>query len=212
MTSEERFFIAHRIVRFTYRVLFKIFFRFKIYGASHVPDQGACIIVANHVSFLDPPVVAGSVRTRVYRFLARDTLYKGWLAKSYFKHMQCIPLDRTKGDIAAFRSIFKILAKGGAVALFPEGTRSSDGTLQKGKRGIGFLIAKSKVPIIPMYVAGTFYALPRGAKWFRFTKISAHYGAPLYPKDFGEDLIAAGKYDEIVEEVMRQIKSLKPSL
>ena len=95
------------------------------------------------------------------------------------------------------------------MGIFPEGTRSSDGELQQAKGGVGFLIAKAGVPVVPAYVQGTFNAYPRGAKWIRPSKISVTYGTPIPPSEISALGDGRGSYDAIAALVMARIAALR---
>jgi 1-acyl-sn-glycerol-3-phosphate acyltransferase len=118
-------------------------------------------------------------------------------------------LDRTKGDIGAMKAALGVLKEGGILCLFPEGTRTPDGRLQAVKGGIGFLIAKAAVPVVPVYIAGSFRAFPRGARWMRPTKIMVYYGAPLQPPDWASLAGRKGGYEQIAGLVRERIAQLE---
>ena len=139
-------------------------YRMRVFGREHVPARGGAIIAANHCSYLDPPVMGGANSRRVVHFLARDTLLSNPIAKWFFPRVAVIPLDRTKGDLGALKKAIAILKEGRVVGLFPEGTRSPDGRMRAAKGGIGFLIAKSEVPVVPLHISGTFAAFPRARR------------------------------------------------
>lgn len=184
--------------------------RFSARGAEHVPVTGGCIICSNHASFLDPPIVGVGIRHRQVRFMARDTLYGNRFMNWLLKRIGVIPLDRTRGDIAALRKAIQILKSGAVVGLFPEGTRSADGQLQEPKGGIGFLIAKAGVPVVPAYISGSFHAYPRGARFVRPTKVSIVYGPPIPPETLAHLAEADDGYEQIARFVMEKIAALRP--
>lgn len=138
------------------------YFRFRSYGSENVPGTGGCILTPNHVSFLDPPMVGIGMRHRVVHFMARDNLFDVPVLGWWYRKIGTIAIDRTKGDLAALRTALNGLKRGEVVCLFPEGTRSLDGELQQPKGGVGFLIAKAGVPVVPVYVDGTYRAWPKG--------------------------------------------------
>ena len=88
-------------------------------------------------------------------------------------------IDRDRGDLGAMKTAIKRLKEGDVVGIFPEGTRSPDGTIQEAKGGIAFLLAKAAVPVVPMYIAGTFQAFPKGAKKFAPSRITVNVGKPI---------------------------------
>jgi 1-acyl-sn-glycerol-3-phosphate acyltransferase len=182
----------------------------EVHGVENVPASGACIIASNHASYLDPPAIASCVR-RVVRFLGRDTLMRTPFAKWVFRELRVVPIDRTKGDIAALRRGLRVLEEGGVLGLFPEGTRTLDGNLQKAKGGIGFLISKGHAPVVPVYVVGTFDAYPKGAKRAKCSKVRLFYGKPISVAEV--EAIGKGreKYGEVAELVMSRIAALRPT-
>ena len=178
-------------------------------GREHAPAVGGVIFAANHCSYLDPPVLGCAVPKRIVHFMARTTLQSNWLATFFFKHAQIIPIDRNKGDLAALKKTISALKQGAAVGIFPEGTRSKDGRLQSAKGGIGFLIAKGNVPVVPVYLSGTFRALPRGAGKIKRTRISAHFGKPILPEELLAVMPEKGDYQAVGDLVMQRIQALQ---
>ena len=152
-------------------------------NAKHVKDiikeswkEGGVLIVANHASYFDPPVIGVSYGKKT-AFLARKTLFKkgffGWL----YPKLNAIPVDQDGPDMSSLKRIIKELKNGNPVLIFPEGQRSVDGTILPGEAGVGLVIAKSKAPVLPMRIFGAFEAFPRGAKIPKFfTKITVSVG------------------------------------
>jgi 1-acyl-sn-glycerol-3-phosphate acyltransferase len=184
--------------------------RFSSRGAEHVPAAGGCVICANHASFLDPPVVGVGVGHRQVRFMARDTLFKGRFMSWLLPAIGVIALDRTRGDISALRNAIQSLKSGAVIGLFPEGTRSPDGQLQEPKGGVGFLIAKAGVPVVPAYINGTFRAYPKGARFIRPSKVSITYGPPISPAEVAALAEQDEGYAQIARLVMARIAALRP--
>jgi 1-acyl-sn-glycerol-3-phosphate acyltransferase len=204
----------YRFCRFLFRVYFRLYHRGKIYNADRLPDDGAFILAGNHVSFLDPPFFGQACRRAAY-YLARDTLFRnpvaGWVLRSW----NCVPISRGRADIGAMRTVLRLLGEGKAVLMFPEGTRSKDGKLQEARAGIGMIVARAKVPVVPMRIFGTDRALPRGVSVPRPAQVTIKFGEPFsypFPQDYeqlrGEGL--RGLYQEIGCEIMRRIAALKP--
>jgi 1-acyl-sn-glycerol-3-phosphate acyltransferase len=187
----------------------KIWERFESRGGENVPRTGGCVIASNHVSFLDPPAVCCGMRHRVVRFLARDTLFKPGIPRWFLLNVACVPLDRTRGDVGALRTAIGLLRDGHVIALFPEGTRSPDGELKPAKGGVGFLIAKAAVPVVPAYVDGSYAAYPKGAKRIKRGKVRIFYGKPIEPSEFAQFGHSRDAYDKIGQLVMSRIAALK---
>lgn len=166
------------------------------------------MLASNHVSYLDPAAVSCGTGRRKAWFLARNTLFGGrpWM----FEALHCIPLNRDQGEVGALRKSISFLKSGHVLALFPEGTRSLDGTLQKGQSGIGFIVAKAGVPVVPTLVEGTFKAYPKGARGIKPCKVRVTYGPPITPEEF--QALGGGRegHEKISELIMERIAALVP--
>ena len=185
-------------------------YRMRVVGREHVPARGGAVIVANHCSYLDPPVMGGANSRRVVHFLARDTLFSNPIAKWFFPRVGVIALDRTKGDLGALKKALAMLKEGKVVGLFPEGTRSPDGQMRDPKGGIGFLIVKSDVPVVPMHITGTFAAFPKGASKFRPSRVAIRIGPAISPEEIRAAMPARNDYDAVGALVMQRIAGLAP--
>ena len=196
------------ISRFGVWVALKLKYRMKVEGARNVPRTGGAVLVANHCSYLDPPVMCCCSKNRIVHFMARDTLFSSGFAKWYFNSVRVIPLDRTRGDLAALRKAISMLKDGHVIGLFPEGTRSPDGQMRKAKGGIGFLIAKGDVPVVPIHISGTFDAFPKGSSRFRPARITARVGKPLQPEEIRAAMPEKGDYEAVGALIMGRIAEL----
>lgn len=201
-----------RVYQFSTRI-FKLFLliwhRLKIRGVENIPDEGGVLIASNHASFLDPPVVGVGYRGRPIHFMARDTLWNSKFGKWWMDHVGCIPVSRGTGDVRALKLTIKALREGKVVSMFPEGTRSEDGELQKAKGGIGFIIEKSGCSVVPAYIDGTYKAHPKGSKWIKPCKVTVTYGEPITQEDF--QALGSGRdaYDRHAALIMERIADLK---
>lgn len=167
--------IVWRLIMATVHVLYVTVWPTRVFGRDRVPRQGRVLIVANHQSFLDIPLVCKGVLHRHVAFVARDTLaHTRWL-KFVLKHTGAILIDRTRGDRAALRAMARHLEAGDAVAIFPEGTRSPDGQLGQPKKGALLAARMAKAPILPCAVEGTLQAWAKGCKP-RPARIAVHFG------------------------------------
>lgn len=208
MTESDRKFPVYRVARVVSRLYFQLHNRFESIGSEHVPATGGCIIAANHASFLDPPALGSGLPHRIIRFMARDSLYKKGFVHWFLLSLATIPIAREKGDIAALKRAIQLLKEGHCLGLFPEGTRTLDGNLQTAKGGIGFLIAKAGVPVVPTYVAGTFAAYPRGAKRIGRDPIRILYGRPILPSEIQSLGTGKDAYEQVAALVMARIAEL----
>lgn len=192
-----------------YSIFFKLFLRRKVVGRHNVPGKGAFIFASNHASYFDPPLLGTSI-SRPMAYMARDTLFNTALAKWALRKVNAFPVRREEGDIKAIKDALGVLRGGMPLALFPEGSRTEDGELKEAKPGIGFIVAKAGVPVVPAYIKGSFEALPKGAKKVRYVPVTVYIGEPI---QFGPDELAgaSGKeaYQKISDHIMAKIAEIK---
>ena len=193
------------IFRNILKLLFKIFFRLKIVGSANCPKTGPLIIAPNHTSFFDPLIASFAV-PRPLNFMARDSLFRNRIFGNIIKSMNAFPLKREGADVGAMRSAIDKLCNGKAVLIFPEGTRSKDGNLGEPRAGIGLLAASAGANILPCYIKGSREALPKGAIFPRFKKITVYVGKPL---KIDKNKSEKECYIQIAEDTMKAIKALK---
>ncbi len=197
------------------RAVFRVVFRARFYGAEQVPRSGPVILAANHASYLDPPLVGAGLRRKVH-FLARHTLFDSPLLRAVLRSWEVVPVDRDGAGAAGLKAILDRLRAGGAILLFPEGTRTHDGRLQRARAGIGLVIAKSTCPVVPVRIFGTDEAWSRHQRWPRPHRLVVNYGAPL---DFAAGRALArtadkarlkALYQEMADSLMARIAALPP--
>lgn len=192
------------------RAIYTIGFRGRVLGQENLPRTGAFLIASNHASFIDPPVV-GCMVPRQICFFARKTLWKPGIASWWLDTVGTIPVDRDGGqDVSALKRVLRALKEDKGLILFPEGTRSPDGQLQTPKAGVGFIVCRSQVPVVPVRIFGSFEAFGRGVKLPRFgTPISIVFGRPIPPERY--DAPAAGKerYQIASDRIMAEIARLQ---
>lgn len=188
-------------------IFFKLYLGFKTYGRENVPKTGPFILVSNHQSYLDPILLGTSIHRNLY-YLARSTLFKHPVCAVIMKGMHCISLKRDSGNVAALKVAIRTLKSGRPIVLFPEGTRTKGKGLKRGKPGVGFIVAKAGVPVVPAYVKGSFEAMPRQAKTLRRRPVSVHIGKPV---TFSEDFFRThGKeaYQKVSDVLMQKIREI----
>ncbi len=188
-----------------FRAVARGFFDFRVIGAENLRFDGPAIIASNHVSFLDPPFVGQAFDEPLY-FFARKTLFDHPIAGKVLREWQTIPIDRDKPDTASLKATIRLLKSGKKVLMFPEGTRSPDGQLQKGEAGVGLFLAKTGAPVLPVRIFGSYEAYPRGAKFLRPSSITLVVGQKYQPDlsaSHGRDL-----YQAVADEDMHRISGL----
>jgi len=182
--------------------LAKTFFSYRVIGAENLIEEGPCIIAANHCSYLDPPLVGVAFRRGIH-YLARKTLLDWPVLGPIFPQLNVIPVDQKNADRSALMGAIRVVREGGAVLIFPEGTRSPDGHLQAGQPGIGMIAAKTGAPVLPARITGSFEAFPRGdtGKAMRAVPITVSFGPALI---FGT-AAARTDYQRLSDDVMQAI-------
>ena len=195
------------------KIIARLFFSLRVVHPERMIEEGPLIVASNHQSFVDPPLVGICSKRDLY-YLARKTLLNIPLLGKLLPHINVIPVDRDGNDMSALKTIIRLIRSGKGVVLFPEGTRSPDGYLQRGKQGIGLIIAKSKAPVQPVRVFGAFEAFPKGSGKISATPLTVVIGEPLRftpeeldPASCGGDERAL--YQKLSDRVMEAIAELQ---
>lgn len=168
--------------RFAIRVAARIFFGIRYTGVENIPQAGTVLLVANHQSHLDPPLIgAGIPRTASY--LARSTLFRPRPFARLLRSFGAIPLDLAR-PLGGLKEALRRLQAGDAVLVFPEGTRSPDGEIHPFQKGFRMLAVRSQAMIVPVAIEGSFLAWPRWRRLPRPGRVQVHFGPPLFPQDY----------------------------
>lgn len=200
---------------FAFRSLFALCFRARYYNWEQVPARGPVILASNHASFLDPPLIACGLR-RPISFLARESLFRFPVIASLLRAWYVVPVDRDGGSASGLRVILGRLLAGGAIILFPEGTRTRDGHMQMARAGIGLIVIKSTAPVVPVRVFGSYEAYGRGRRLPSFRRLAVKYGRPLYFEALRLEAATCSKawqkeiYQQVSDEIMTSIAALQP--
>jgi len=200
--------LFYECVRVTADWFFSTFYDYSTSGMRNVPLTGSAIFAANHISFYDPPAIGSQVH-RPFNYFARDTLYKGFFGKALLK-LETIPVARNNADVKSLKALFKALKKKGAVAMYPEGTRSADGKLAEPKPGAGMIACKSKATVIPTRIFGTFEAFGRNHKLPTLGgPIHIAYGKPMTTAEIDPGKDHPERYLEASRRIMAEIAKLE---
>ncbi len=202
--------LFYRITCDFFELFLKTSNQLKVIGSGNIPLAGGLIVASNHSSYLDPPAVGAATRLqRTTHFMARDTLFVKPLMGWFLRNVGVIALDREKGDVRAMRTAIQLLKGGGSVALFPEGTRSEDGTLQPAKPGIGFLVAKGQTPVLPVYVHGSYAAWSKSSGGLKHLPITVIIGRLITREEIQRCGKGREAYAKIGELIMERIAESK---
>lgn len=203
--------MIYSIVKFILKFAFKILFRWEIYGRENLPMSSGAILAANHTSFLDPLLIGAPIPRKAY-FFARSDVFRPRLWGWFLKQLHSIPIERDEPSLSSIKAVLTLLRSGEIVVMFPEGTRISGRRLGEAKGGLGMMVAKSAVPVIPAYISGAASALPKKAKMIRLKKIKIIYGRPLYLTPLLEGTCRRDGFQRISDRVMTEIGALKKRL
>ena len=193
--------------------LMRLIFRPWVEGLENVPRHGGAILAVNHLSYSDWLFLPLVLPRRV-TFVAKAEYFegpgfKGWMQKTFFSGAGQVPIDRTSGSAAkgAIKTQLRLLSEGHVCGIFPEGTRSHDGKLYRGRTGVARLALESKVPVIPVAVIGTDVIAPPGKVFGRRVRAGVKFGEPLdfsrYEGMEDDRYILRAITDEIMYEIMR---------
>jgi 1-acyl-sn-glycerol-3-phosphate acyltransferase len=187
--------------------LMRLWFRLESRGREHVPATGPVLVVSNHQSVLDPPLIGGAAPRRL-SFLAKAELFRIPLLGRLIHALGARPVRREGADAQALRTALATLQAGEALLVFPEGTRSETGRLGEAKAGAGMLAVLSGAPVVPVYIAGTGRSLPRGGAVPRPVKVRVRFG-PAMRFEAARGDVRKERYREVAGQMMHAIHCLQ---
>jgi 1-acyl-sn-glycerol-3-phosphate acyltransferase len=190
------------------KLLASLFLSFRVVHPERMIESGPLILAVNHQSYFDPPL-AGICSRRAVWYLARKNLLEWPFFGPLFPDMNVIPVERDGNDMSALKIVIRKIKEGHGVVLFPEGTRSLDGNLQPAKPGIGLVIAKTRAPVLPMRIFGSFDAFPKGSNLPLMRPVTVVIGKPLRFSEKEVEPADRATYQKLSDRVMDAIAALK---
>lgn len=199
--------LVYRVCRNLSRALAEAALSYRVINEERIIEHGGVLICCNHVSYLDPPL-AGIAWKGPVHYLARKTLLSNPVSRWLFPRLHVVPIDQERAGFAGLKTIIKALQEGNRVLIFPEGSRSPSGQLQAAEPGTGLVVAKAKVPVIPMRLFGAHEALPQGSGRFQLKTVTAVIGEPIR---FDQEELPQGKdaYQQISDRILAAIAALE---
>ena len=192
----------------------KLLWRPRVEGLDNLPDEGPVIVASNHLSFADSLVIP-IVAPRKVTFLAKAQYFngtgvKGAVSRGFFGGLGMIPVDRddTRAALASLDIALDILSEGGAFGIYPEGTRSRDGRLYRGRTGVAHLALTSGAPVVPVGLTGTQDIQPVGSNLPRLAKVTVRFGEPLHFQQQYDGVPVGRARREVTDQVMNAIQKL----
>ncbi len=195
-----------------FSALYHFFLIKEVRGNENLPKRGGFIIAANHMSYLDIPslsfIIHKSIKKEA-RYIAKKELFYNPIMRYLLETAETIPVDRGKKDGNVFKEAITYLKKGGVIAIYPEGTRTLTGKIQKGKTGVARLALWAKVPVVPVGIKGTFELMPSGRILPKLKKsIIVNIGKPLYFNKYYGKKITKRLIRGITDAIMKNILNL----
>ena len=192
----------YKIFKIICRLWFGAILRTKVVGTENIPKNGAFILAANHVSNWDPPFL-GTFIDREINYMGKEELFKNPIMAWICRNLHVFPVKRGAADKNAIKTALKLLKDGKCFGIFPEGTRSKDGTLGKAQNGVSLIAAMSKAPIIPAAIVNTEKIFSRDEF---FPQTAVIYGSPMKFSGSTKDKDAL---EDFAQEIMNEIAKLK---
>lgn len=186
---------------------FNVFGRLEVSGRECVPPYGPLIVVANHLSYNDPPVLVPSI-PRPLDFLGKKELFEKPISRWVMRGFRVHPLDRSAAGLEAMRTALDLLARDRAVVLFPEGHVSPDQTMHKGQAGAAYLAIKTQAPVLPVGIYGTEKFHPKRMA-FPLCRFHVNIGQPFTPPVI-EGKVSRDAVNSVLDLIMGRIAALLP--
>ncbi len=190
--------MLYRFIRGIAKCMMYLFFPYKRTGTEHIPEKGPVIFCCNHISNLDPPLLAISTKRKVH-FMAKAELFRIPILGGLLQRLGTFPVKRGAGDRQALKKAIQLLKDGHTVGIFPEGTRSKTGEMGQFHVGAALIALKGRAPIVPVAICGSY-------RLFRPVKIV--YGAPIDITPFLKEKVGTATARKVTELVVNEIRSL----
>ena len=197
--------MLYGFLQYFFRLIFYTLFRTRVYGRENIPAEGAVILAANHASNIDPPLMASLIE-RPVSYMAKIELFENPIFGAAIRRCHAFPVKRGESDRGAIKAAVTVLKEGRVLGLFPEGTRSKTGQLQKAEAGVALIAAMTGAPIVPVAILNTHRIFANGGL---LPQLRIMYGAPM---SFQGDRKSKEALDIFSAEIMSHIAQMKDEL
>jgi 1-acyl-sn-glycerol-3-phosphate acyltransferase len=205
-----------RLAQIFFRIYFFIYHRVSVKGLTELKKFLAArngkpvILAANHESYLDPPLV-GMLYPRAIRFIAWDGLFKVPLFASLIRALGAVPVNQQNKNSAAnlLRDVIGFIRNGYSVLIFPEGERSPDGNLRPLEGGVALIALKTEIPIVPVWIDGTFEAYPILRKFPRPYRVAVTFGEPIFTEDLPVDMPEKERRRTLLDSLEHSLEAMR---
>ena len=203
--------VVYDVLKLVLSPLFRVFFRVRVTGAENIPEDGGVIIASNHQAFCDSLFIPLVVPRRL-TFVAKADYFKSWKTRWFFRAIGQIPMERGggKASMQSLNDALGVLERGGALGIYPEGTRPPDDRLHRGRTGVARLIVAAQCPVLPVGIRGTREVQPIGKRMLRlFKTVEIRFGEPIdFCARYGDRLDDRMVLRQITDELMFEISEL----
>lgn len=189
----------YKTFRFIANIIFKIIYRIEIINKDKIPKEGRFLLCSNHMSIFDP-VILSTIVPREIAWMGKKELFENKFSAKLFHRLGVFPVDRNETELSTIKHSMKILKNEGVLGIFPEGTRVKEMNMENAKPGVALIGIKTKSPILPVYIEGTYKP---------FSKLKVIFGDPFdFSESYGERL-TTNDYKIYGQEILSTIYSLK---
>lgn len=198
--------MLYPILKFILGIAFKLFYRITVTGLDNVPSEGPVILVANHASVLDPLVLGVALKRRIV-FMGKAELFRIPVLRTVIRALGAFPVRRGQVDREAWTTAIATLKDGKVLGIFPEGTRTEDGTIGEAQSGAARLALKTGAVVVPVGIQGTYSALKKGTARLRRTKITVTIGRGMRFEPDPDGRINKMVIEKASTQIMESIKA-----
>ncbi|MDI6619380.1 MAG: lysophospholipid acyltransferase family protein [Clostridiales bacterium] len=190
--------MLYYLAKYIFLIYFLIFNRVKVDGLENIPERGGIIICPNHIHWLDP-ILVGVYTKRKIHYMAKAEAFKNKLFAFVLRNIYAFPVKRGTPDISAIKTSLKIVKNGKCLGIFPEGHRSENGKLQKAEPGVALISLKSKTPVIPVKITGSYKP---------FSKLKITIGKPISFLKYSGKKLSMDEINKLSQLIMKEISEL----
>ncbi|HEX4795496.1 MAG TPA: lysophospholipid acyltransferase family protein [Humisphaera sp.] len=187
------------------RVASTYFFDIRLYGTRNVPKSGGVLLVSNHQSYLDPVLLAVGLE-RPLSYMAKSELFRNPLFAWLIRSLNAFPVEQGAGDVGAVKETIHRLQEGHVLNIYPEGTRSEDGQILPIEKGVGLVIRRAKVPVVPAVIDGAYRAWGKSMKFPRAVPVRVMFGPPMELAGLDREQIIQ-RIDQTLNGMMKDLRA-----
>ncbi|MEC9373324.1 MAG: lysophospholipid acyltransferase family protein [Planctomycetota bacterium] len=200
--------LFYEVCRWIFLVVATVWLGYRRWGMENVPKEGGVLLVANHQSYVDPPLIGLCAHDRQFHPMAREGLFRVKWLSPIIRALNAFAVNEKGGDAKAMKEAIRLLHEGKVVLIFPEGSRTHDGHVSEFKRGAALLVKKAECPVVPVAIEGAFEAWPRGKRaWIGGNRVGVEVGRAIAHEELMQD-----GADAALRRLEREVEALRVRL